>query len=516
MAKVTIIRPVSQEDSGQKIRVAAYCRVSSDSERQQNSCQVQFEYYSHKFENSETEILVDLYADSGISGLSADNRSEFQRMMQDCRKGRIDRIYTKSISRFARNTRDCLVYIRELKSLGITVCFEKENLDTAKNADEMMLTVMAGLAQEESVSISKNMKWAVRRRMQNGTYKSGRQPYGFAKINGKIEIIEQEAETVRQIFKWYLSGYGITTITNMLNQNSVFGNQGTWNHYHVLAILTNERYTGDMILQKNYMTDTVPFTEKKNKGELPMYYVTGVNETIVSKEDFENVQKLYQSRVQFRNNTGTPKRYPFSKKIVCGHCGVSYKRKMKSNGLYWICSEREKSIKRCPLKAISQEHICQMFIAMFNKLYFCRNEILSPLLASLHEIRLKRFSSHENVMNIQKKILETKEQLHVLTSLRTKGFLDDEKYHVQSAELHSRISYMQKELNRNLHDDDTASEQLEMLIDFFENRNGMMTEFEEEAFAFIVERMTAVSETEIEFCIMGGLKFTEHYPQNQD
>ncbi|MBR0483221.1 MAG: recombinase family protein, partial [Oscillospiraceae bacterium] len=146
MAKVTIIRPVSQEDSGQKIRVAAYCRVSSDSERQQNSCQVQFEYYSHKFENSETEILVDLYADSGISGLSADNRSEFQRMMQDCRKGRIDRIYTKSISRFARNTRDCLVYIRELKSLGITVCFEKENLDTAKNADEMMLTVMAGLA----------------------------------------------------------------------------------------------------------------------------------------------------------------------------------------------------------------------------------------------------------------------------------------------------------------------------------------------------------------------------------
>ena len=515
MAKVTIIRPVSQEDFGQKIRVAAYCRVSSDSERQQNSCQAQFEYYGHKFENSETEILVDLYADSGISGLSADNRSEFQRMMQDCRKGRIDRIYTKSISRFARNTRDCLVYIRELKSLGITVCFEKENLDTAKNADEMMLTVMAGLAQEESVSISKNMKWAVRRRMQNGTYKSGRIPYGFEKNDGKIEISENEAETIRQIFEWYLSGYGITAISNMLNENPAFRKKYDWQHPVVRYILLNERYMGDAVFQKNYMTDTVPFIEKKNKGELPMYYVTDANEAIISREDFSEVQKLYHKRTEHIRGKNCNGRYPLSQKVICGFCHSSCKRKIRKDGIFWVCRRHDRSMEYCQGKQMPQERIYEMFIAMFNKLYFGFNEILTPLMTSFRELKMKKYIDNTHVTELQKRSAELKEQMHVLASLRTKGFLSEEKYHEQTANLNWKLILLQKELNRliKLTDGDEMLEQFEQLYGFFQERSSMMIEFEEETFEFLTESIKVKSENEIEFCILGGLRFTEYYAQ---
>ena len=181
MPTVTVIQPTIAEEQNTKIRCAAYCRVSSDSEDQLNSFMAQTRYYEKAFENSETEQLVDIYADEGITGTREDKRDEFQRMIKDCRRGKIDRIYTKSISRFARNTKDCLKNIRELKSLGITVFFEKENIDTAKLSDEMMITIMGGLAQEESTSISQNMRWSVQKRMQNGTYKNATPPFGFKK-----------------------------------------------------------------------------------------------------------------------------------------------------------------------------------------------------------------------------------------------------------------------------------------------------------------------------------------------
>ena len=164
MPAVTVIQPTLTEEKTAKIRCAAYCRVSSDSEDQLNSFMAQTRYYSQLFEDSEAEELIDIYADEGITGTREDKRGEFQRMMKDCRKGKIDRIYTKSISRFARNTKDCLKNVRDLKSLGITIFFEKENIDTAKMTDEMMITIMGGLAQEESTSISKNIKWSIQKK----------------------------------------------------------------------------------------------------------------------------------------------------------------------------------------------------------------------------------------------------------------------------------------------------------------------------------------------------------------
>ena len=171
MAQVTIIDAVTSAEERLKLRCAAYCRVSTDMGGQKNSYSAQVKYYSQRFENSETETLVDIYADEGISGTSENKREEFKRMIADCRRGKIDRIYTKSISRFSRNTRDCLKNIRELKSLGISVYFEKENIDTAEISDELMITVMGGLAQEESTSIGQNVSWGIRKKMKSGTMK---------------------------------------------------------------------------------------------------------------------------------------------------------------------------------------------------------------------------------------------------------------------------------------------------------------------------------------------------------
>ena len=252
MSTVTVIQPTITEEKSRIIRCAAYCRVSSDSEDQLNSLMAQTRYYGKFFENSETEILVDIYADEGVTGTREDKREEFQRMMQDCRKGKIDRIYTKSISRFARNTKDCLKNIRELKSLGVTIFFEKENIDTANAKDELMITVMGGLAQEESTSISQNMRWSVQKRMQNGTYRLARPPFGFDIVNGILEVNEKQAQIVRRIFEWYVSGLGTKMIADTLNEKNVPSSQKQkkWTADIVKYILKNERYIGDAVFQK--------------------------------------------------------------------------------------------------------------------------------------------------------------------------------------------------------------------------------------------------------------------------
>ena len=210
MPTVTVIQPTIAAEQNTKIRCAAYCRVSSDSEDQLNSFMAQTRYYEKAFEKSDREQLVDIYADEGITGTREDKRDEFQRMIKDCRRGKIDRIYTKSISRFARNTKDCLKNIRELKSLGITVFFEKENIDTAKLTDEMMITIMGGLAQEESISISKNLKWSYQKRFEKGIVNVFSAPFGFKLNNGVLIIDKIQARIVEEIFDMFLNGIVIS------------------------------------------------------------------------------------------------------------------------------------------------------------------------------------------------------------------------------------------------------------------------------------------------------------------
>ena len=511
MTTVTIIQPTISEEQNHKLRCAAYCRVSSNSEDQLNSFMAQTRYYEKAFEKSDREQLVDIYADEGITGTREDKRDEFQRMISDCRKGKIDRIYTKSISRFARNTKDCLKNIRELKSLGITVFFEKENIDTAKLTDEMMITIMGGLAQEESTSISQNMRWSVQKRMENGTFNPPSLPYGYMRRKQDIVTIENEAKIVRDIFTQYINGIGMETIAKELNKKHIDkGSKGfIWCKNTIRYILMNEKYTGRSVFRKFYTTDNFPFKQKENKGEFDQYLVQETMPVIISEDIFEKAQHL----ISIRKSMGCREtaKYPLSGKIKCGNCGSSFRRKKINNTVCWTCSKHNINAADCELKAIPQDLIYSIFIGLCNKLFCNYKTILKPLQTSLQGLKLKEFTGKTQVMDIHKEIAKFREQTHILARLKTKGFLDEAKYIEQTTELTAKINKLQAELKKltRSDDEDETLDQIEILIDFFEKRDSPMTEFEETAFESIVDKIVVKSQHELEFHLIGGLKFKE-------
>lgn len=509
MPTVTVIQPTLIEEKSAVIRCAAYCRVSSDSEDQLNSFMAQLKYYENFLADSETETLINVYADEGITGTREDKREDFQRMMSDCRKGKIDRIYTKSISRFARNTRDCLKNIRELKFLGITVFFEKEGIDTANMTDEMMITIMGGLAQEESTSISQNMRWSIQKRMQNGTYKIARPPFGFDIIDGNLEINEAQAKIVNQIFNWYISGCGLLKIANILNENNIPSNQlqGKWTADVVKYILKNERYIGDAVFQKNYVTETLPHLKLRNYGEKPKYYVTDTNPQIVEKRVFETVQRLLKERYKPYSNDG----HLMSGKIICSKCEATYKFKKCGKKSYWTCRTHDKKSDLCENGRILESKIHGAFIALHNKLLYNYNQILLPLQVALQDLKLRQFNGNSNIMELHKEIAKLKEQVHVLARLKTKGFLDDVKYLEQTAELNAKVNKLQSDLKKitRVDDEDEALDQIEMLIDHFEKQNVPISEFDESAFENIVEKIVVINQNELEFHLYGRLRLRE-------
>ena len=268
-----IVIPAHDEIVARKLRVAAYARVSSSSEDQLNSYRVQNQYYSELISSNPDWEMVDIYADEGITGTSVEKREDFQRMMQDCRKGKIDRILVKSISRFARNTKDCLAAVRELKELGVSVLFEEQGIDTSKVSSEMVTAIMASLAQKQSESISGNVKWGVQKRMKDGTYIPAYLPYGYESINRRIQINEGQADVVQKIFSDFLVGRSTEQIAADLRVNNIPCKNGRaqWDSSSVRYILRNEKYTGNSKWQKYYTPSTFPFHCKINAGEAQCY-----------------------------------------------------------------------------------------------------------------------------------------------------------------------------------------------------------------------------------------------------
>ena len=504
MPNVTVIQPTITEEKSGIIRCAAYCRVSSDSQDQLNSFMAQIKYYEKFLADSKTEILVNVYADEGITGTCEDKREDFQRMMKDCRKGKIDRIYTKSISRFARNTRDCLKNVRELKSLGITIYFEKEGIDTANMPDEMMITIMGGLAQEESTSISQNMRWSVQKRMQNGTYVLPHAPYGYRIENKQLIIVEEEAEIIRFIYNCYLSGSGTEAIANLLNQKS---DKRKWSSITVRYILTNEKYTGNSLWHKTCTTTVLPYKTIINNGYEEKYYAENTHDAIIPQEQFDKVQQLMSSR-SFEVKKCI---CPLSQKIYCGECGTMFRIKHINENTYWECRNHNTSAKNCSVKQISEQRFYNAFIALHNKLWFNYKQVLVPLQTALQDLKLRRFSGNSNVMEIHKEIAKLKEEAHVLARLKTKGFLDNAKHLEQTAELNAKINKLQSELKKITYSDDESEtlEQLEMLIDYFEKKDTPISDFDESAFENIVEKIVVINQNELEFHVIGGLNFKE-------
>lgn len=342
------------------IKVAAYARVSSGKDEMLHSLAAQVSYYSDYIQRYPGWIYAGVYADEAITGTS-NNRPEFKRLVKDCRSGKIGLVLTKSISRFARNTVDLLETVRELKSIGVDVFFEEQNIHTMSGDGELMLTILASYAQEESRSVSENCKWRIRDRFKSGLIYSST-ILGYRIVDESLKIVPEEATIVRQIYTDYLSGMGRNTIMKKLNAAGLKTRNGKeWTENSIDHILRNEKYAGDLLLQKTFNEDHLTKRKIINQGQLPMYYVENSHEPIIDRETFERTREELQRRaIQSRQSEKENSFYPFTSRIICGKCGKHFRRRIANAGSHyakpvWICATfKSKGKAICPSKQIPE------------------------------------------------------------------------------------------------------------------------------------------------------------------
>ena len=366
------IAPIPLPKSSIK-RVAAYARVSTYSDEQLNSLEAQKDYYEKKIKENSSWIFAGIYVDEGITGTSYHHRAEFQRMIEDCKQGKVDMVITKSVSRFARNTVDALKVIRELKDIGVGVLFERENIWTLDSKGEFLITLLTSLAQEEARSISENTAWGLRKRFADGKYAVGYKT--FLGYNAGFEVNEEQAEYVRLIFRMFIQGYSAYKIAQFLQRwgiKSPAGKDG-WQSTSVLSILKNEKYKGDALLQKTFVVDFLTKRTKKNEGELPQYYVHEGHEPIVDEVVFDYTQTLITSRI-----SSGRKKYsgitPASSLLRCGVCGSWYGSKPEhSNDKYrkivMMCRNRFKAQLYCKNTRILQSKLPNIYTEIASRIF---------------------------------------------------------------------------------------------------------------------------------------------------
>lgn len=344
-----------------KKRVAAYARVSSGKDAMLHSLSAQVSYYSELIQKRHDWEYAGVYADEAVTG-TKDNRKEFQRLLSDCRNGKIDMVITKSISRFARNTLTVLETVRELKSLNVDVHFEKENIHSMSGDGELMLTILSSFAQEESLSVSENCKWRIRKRFADGELVNLRFMYGYRIENGKVEINQKQARIVRMIFNDYISGLGCTAIANKLRRMGVQSLRGgIWNSDIVAQIIKNEKYIGNALLQKKHVSNHLTKKLVANKGVLPKYYAEGTHPPIIDAAAFQLANEIMAKNRTLNEGKKATGTYPFTSKIKCGKCGKNYKRKTTHGQAFWNCSTHIKYGKEvCHAKRIPESILCSV------------------------------------------------------------------------------------------------------------------------------------------------------------
>lgn len=368
MKKIRKIDVVQQNPRDQKLRVAAYCRVSTKYEGQKSSIELQKEYYTNLIENNPDWENAGVFVDYG-SRCRTKGRPAFCDMIHKAMKGEIDYIITKSISRFSGNTVDMLKTIRSLEGKGVTVCFEKENLTSTDERAEMMITLYTALAQNEIRNMSENIKWGYTQRFMNGeTPNNYKYFYGFRVENGELKINEEEASVVRNIFDWYLEGKSLRQIKAVLEKDGIRTASGgnVWHEKVIQGMLCNEKYAGDSMLQKTYTEDFLTGKRIKNVGQRDRYYVSNSHEGIVSKETFEKVQKEMASRKRVVQNedgsTAVRKKYNaqnvLANILVCGDCGASFRRRTERGKVVYRCATRMEKGKATCDKSPTLEENC--------------------------------------------------------------------------------------------------------------------------------------------------------------
>lgn len=508
--RIITIAPTKQ-DAAVKLRVAAYARVSSASDDQLNSFASQTQYYISLISSNENWSLVDIYADEGITGTSVDKREDFKRLMANCRQGLVDRILVKSISRFARNTTECLEAIRELKALGVGVHFEKENIDTATMSGEMMTTLFASFAQAESESISSNMRWSYQRRMQRGEFNTCKAPFGYRLENGTLVIEKSEAKIVQQIFNMYLSGHSTSDIASTITELGIPTRDGNlhWHQTLVSYILQNERYSGNALLQKKYTTQAFPHKKKRNTGEKDQFLVTGINPAIVNKEIFDAAQSLMQRRAQ-KIVWKCVDKLPLTMKIQCGSCGTFFKKKLHKSDVYWVCRTHDKGKKRCPITQIPQQSIYRTSLRLYYNLKHHGTHILIGMITSLQAIRNRQLLWSPDVIELNNQIAQLTSQNQMLATLKQQGLIDPDLFISQSNELTQQLRAVKLEKERLLAaNSDNTITQTQELMDILDAGPDFLDTFNAELFGELVDRIIVDSNEQLRFRLKNGLELTE-------
>ena len=462
--KVTIIpaTPKSIEpgkSSHHKLRVAAYCRVSTDSEEQINSYKNQLAYYTEKI-NSKTEWkFAGIYADEGITGTSMKRREDFKRMLRACREGRIDLILCKSVSRFGRNSVDVLRTIRALRERGIGVLFEKEAVDTRTMNSELILAFHSAFSQSESESISGNVRWGLRKAYENGTIQIGPNLYGFRKgQEGVVEIDEGKAKVIRQIARWFLDGDSLHTIVDKLAQRHIPSPKGkdTWSTATLRSLLTNEKYKGDALLQKTYRPSLFSDRAVQNDGNLPKYYVEGVLPRILEPEIFDRIQEELAKRGAKRPTSEKAKtpfgrysgKYALSTLVVCGKCGALYRRvtwyRKGEKKIVWRCGTRLDGKANCTQSPTLEEPALQAAVMeAISQQYVHKGETIEITMQSIRSVLTPETADSEYAIRSKINDLQ-KERKALLTKAMAEN--DDGKYDFQFLRIKNELEQLQAQL----------------------------------------------------------------------
>ena len=443
----------------QKENVTYYARVSTDMNEQEESYEKQREYFENYIKLRPEWNYVEGYADQGISGTKAQQRPEFMRMIEDCRKGKINRILVKSISRFARNTVDTLHYIQELKELGVSVWFETQGIDTMTPNGEVLITILAALAEQESRTISTNVKWGYQKRFKDGkVIINHRFILGYTKVGKEYVVVEDEAKIVRRIFLDYLSGKSARQICDELNQEGIPTKRGCeWTPSTVLNMLSNEKYTGNAILGKTFQVDVLSKARVKNKGQGTLYYVENSHPGIISQEVFDMVQKEKERRLSLRSSVNTGKgkyssKYPLSGLLVCGDCGSKFRRygRTIASGEFittWVCIQHQKDISKCKMLPLKEVDVLEAYKRVVTRFSGDLADVLETVRESINE-ELKA----ENIADltpVRERLTETRKQIMELFKDKKAGAITNEEYNKKYDEL-SRVVRKLEEEEKNI------------------------------------------------------------------
>lgn len=481
-------------DNKPKLKVAAYCRVSTDSEEQATSYDAQVEHYTEFIRKNPEWEFAGIYADDGISGTNTKKREEFNRMIEDTMAGKIDMIITKSISRFARNTLDCLKYIRQLKEKNVPVFFEKENINTMDSKGEVLLTIMASLAQQESESLSKNVKMGLQFRYQNGEVQVNHNWFlGYTKDeNGHLIIDEDQAIIVRRIFREYLQGASLKTIADGLMADGIPTATGNmkWRGDGIRKILTNEKYMGDALLQKTYTVDVLTKKRVSNNGIVPQYYVENNHEAIIPRQLFMQVQEEMVRRANLRSGEdGKKKRiysskYALSSLCTCEKCGDIYRRiawnnRGKHSTVWRCCTRVEHGPGECDAPTIQETDLQAAVMKAINKVVGQKSTVIANLETILEQTVI---CADEELAELDEKIKAVQLEL-VDRATSSEGYED-------LARESDRLNEEKQKILVTLAEDKGRQEKKAELIDFLHEQTTEFEKFDDGLVRRLIEQIT--------------------------